>query len=146
MVEVTAAINDAPMGELTFEDEEFDLQRMRDIETARARPGGAATGSWRGTRDRRGRRAHRSADPTGDPEYGYQFDTAVLEAHRGHRLGILLKLDMLHRLAEVEPQLIEIETWNNVDNHPMIDVNEAIGYRLSRTFVTWQRTLDDPDQ
>jgi GNAT superfamily N-acetyltransferase len=32
MIEVTAAINDAPMGELTFEDEVFDLQRMRDVE------------------------------------------------------------------------------------------------------------------
>ncbi len=35
MIEVTAAINDAPMGALTYEDEIFDLQRMRDIETAR---------------------------------------------------------------------------------------------------------------
>ena len=35
MVEVTAAINDAPMGTLTFEDEVFDLGRLQDIETAR---------------------------------------------------------------------------------------------------------------
>ena len=35
LVEVTAAINDAPMGDLTFEDEVFDLARLRDIETAR---------------------------------------------------------------------------------------------------------------
>ena len=30
LVEVTAAINDAPMGDLTYEDEKFDLQRLRD--------------------------------------------------------------------------------------------------------------------
>ena len=35
LVEVTAAINDAPMGDLTFEDEVFDVSRLRDIETAR---------------------------------------------------------------------------------------------------------------
>ena len=34
LVEVTAAINDAPMGDLTYEDEKFDLQRLKDIETA----------------------------------------------------------------------------------------------------------------
>ena len=39
MVEVTAAINDAPMGTLTFEDEVFDLGRLQDIETARERKG-----------------------------------------------------------------------------------------------------------
>ena len=39
MVEVTAAINDAPMGSLTFEDEVFDLGRLQDIETARERKG-----------------------------------------------------------------------------------------------------------
>ena len=40
---MTAAINDAPMGTLTFEDEVFDLQRLRDIETARRAAG--ATGA-----------------------------------------------------------------------------------------------------
>ena len=34
LVEVTAAINDAPMGDLTYEDEKFDTQRLRDFETA----------------------------------------------------------------------------------------------------------------
>ena len=34
-----------------------------------------------------------------------------------------------------------VETWNNVDNHYMIDVNEALGYRLSRIFVVYERTL-----
>ncbi len=35
LVDVTAAINDAPMGDLTFEDEKFDLARLKDMETAR---------------------------------------------------------------------------------------------------------------
>jgi GNAT superfamily N-acetyltransferase len=34
LVDVTAAINDAPMGDLTYEDEKFDLQRLRDNDTA----------------------------------------------------------------------------------------------------------------
>ena len=62
--------------------------------------------------------------------------------HRGHQLGLLLKIDMLRWLAEVEPQLEIIQTWNNVDNRFMINVNEALGYRLSQVFATFERNLD----
>jgi GNAT superfamily N-acetyltransferase len=139
LVEVTAAINDAPMGDLTYEDEKFDMQRLRDLETAMA---------GRGNRAYRVIARHRDSGEVGghtivathplQPEVGGQGDTAVARHHRGHRLGLLLKIDMMHWLAEVEPQLKIIETWNNVDNTFMINVNEALGYRLSRTFNMYE--------
>jgi GNAT superfamily N-acetyltransferase len=139
LVDVTAAINDAPMGDLTFEDEHFDLARLKDIETARV---------GRGDRVYRIVARHRETEEIGGhtvllvnpdrPEFGMQGDTAVGRAHRGHRLGLLVKLDMLHWLAEAEPQLKVIETWNQADNAYMIDVNEAIGYRLNRIFDTYE--------
>jgi GNAT superfamily N-acetyltransferase len=142
LVGVTAAINDAPMGELTYEDEKFDLQRLRDLETA-------ARG--RGDRVYRVIARHRTTGEVGghtvvithplQPEIGGQGDTAVARQHRGHRLGLLLKIDMLRWLAEVEPQLKIIETWNNVDNSFMINVNEALGYRLSRIFNMYELKL-----
>ncbi len=147
MVEVTSAINDAPMGELTFEDEQFDLERIRDTETARERAGlrryrivarEVATGKIGG-------HTELTIEPS-TSRYGIQHDTAVSRAHRGHRLGMRLKLDMLRWLAEAEPQLAVIETWNNIDNRFMIDVNEAMGYRLSRVFDVWQRTLTSTGQ
>jgi RimJ/RimL family protein N-acetyltransferase len=143
LVEVTAAMNDAPMGDLTYEDEKFDQQRLRDLETALI-----------GRRDRGYRviARHRNSGEVGGhtmmvihpllPHVGRQADTAVARHHRGHRLGILLKIDMMRWLAEVEPQLKIIETWNNVDNVLMIKVNEALGYRLSRTFTTYELKLD----
>jgi RimJ/RimL family protein N-acetyltransferase len=73
---------------------------------------------------------------------GMQADTAVARHHRGHRLGLLLKIDMMRWLAHAEPQLTIIETWNNVDNELMIKVNEALGYRLSRVFTTYELRLD----
>ena len=77
-----------------------------------------------------------------DPTRAGQGDTAVHRDHRGHRLGLLLKIEMMRWLAEVEPQITEIiDTWNNADNRYMIDVNEAIGYRLSRVFAMYERTL-----
>ena len=133
MIEVTAAINDAPMGQLTFEDEVFDLQRMRDVEVAR---------EGRGDQSYRVIARHRETGEVGGHtnvvisphrrEVGFQADTAVARSHRGHRLGLLVKIDMMRWLAEAEPQLEVIETWNNADNGFMVSVNEALGYRLSR--------------
>jgi GNAT superfamily N-acetyltransferase len=143
MIEVTAAINDAPMGELTYEDEVFDLQRMLDIEAAR---------KGRGDQSYRVIARHRETGEVGGhtnvvisphrPELGFQADTAVARSHRGHRLGLLVKIDMMRWLAEAEPQLEVVETWNNADNQFMIRVNEAIGYRLSQTYATYELTLD----
>jgi GNAT superfamily N-acetyltransferase len=142
LVEVTAAINDAPMGELTYEDEKFDLQRLRDLETA-------ARG--RGDHVYRVVARHRATGEVGghtvvithplQPDVAGQGDTAVARHHRGHRLGLLLKIDMMHWLTQVEPQLKIIETWNNVDNSFMINVNEALGYRLSRIFNMYELKL-----
>jgi GNAT superfamily N-acetyltransferase len=139
LVEVTAAINDAPMGNLTYEDEKFDLQRLRDFEAAVI---------GRGEREYRVVARHRKTGEAAGhtmvvvhplrPHVGGQADTAVARHHRGHRLGLLLKIDMMRWLAEAEPQLKTIETWNNADNHFMIDVNEAMGYRLSRIFNTYE--------
>ncbi|HEY5787340.1 MAG TPA: GNAT family N-acetyltransferase [Microlunatus sp.] len=142
LVEVTAAINDAPMGDLTFEDEVFDVARLQDIEKAR---------EGRGDRIYRLAARHRQTGVIGGhtvvvvnplrPEHAGQGDTAVHRDHRGHRLGLLLKIEMMRLLAETEPQITEITTWNNADNSYMIDVNEAIGYRLSRVFAMYERTV-----
>jgi GNAT superfamily N-acetyltransferase len=139
MIEVTAAINDAPMGELTYEDEVFDLDRMRDIEVARQ---GREDQSYRVIA------RHRETGEIGGHtnvvisphrrEVGFQADTAVAREHRGHRLGLLVKIDMMRWLAEAEPQLQVVETWNNADNRFMIRVNEALGYRLSQVYATYE--------
>ncbi len=57
--------------------------------------------------------------------------------HRGHRLGLLLKVAMLELLAATEPGLERIATWNAASNAPMIAVNDALGYVVQGTPVTW---------
>ena len=143
LVEVTAAINDAPMGDLTYEDEKFDLHRLQDFETALV---------GRGDCGYRVVARHRTTGEVGGHtvvvtqplrrQFGIQADTAVARQHRGHRLGLLIKIDMMRWLAEAEPQLKVIETWNNVDNTFMINVNEALGYRLSRIFNMYELRLE----
>ena len=68
-----------------------------------------------------------TVDP-GSPEWAFQEMTAVTRPHRGHRLGLLVKVAMLEMLAEVEPQLRRIVTSNAEVNVHMVAVNEALGY------------------
>jgi GNAT superfamily N-acetyltransferase len=77
-------------------------------------------------------------DPA-DPAWGHQQITAVTRKHRGHRLGLLVKIAMLDLLATTEPQLERIQTWNAQDNKHMIAVNEALGYTvLGQPETEWE--------
>jgi GNAT superfamily N-acetyltransferase len=65
------------------------------------------------------------------PGWGFQGLTAVAREHRGHRLGLRLKLAMLHLLARQEPQVKHILTGNAETNAHMIGINEMLGYRVA---------------
>jgi RimJ/RimL family protein N-acetyltransferase len=71
-------------------------------------------------------------------DWGYQGLTAVTRAHRGHRLGMLVKTAMLQRLSELEPQISAVETGNAASNQYMIAVNEQLGFQVTDTFQNWQ--------
>ncbi|HWC37007.1 MAG TPA: hypothetical protein VG476_00690, partial [Acidimicrobiales bacterium] len=65
------------------------------------------------------------------PEWANQAFTAVTRAHRGHKLGLLVKVAMAETLLAAEPGLRWIETWNAASNRYMIAVNEMLGYQVS---------------
>jgi len=76
-----------------------------------------------------------------DPDvagWAFQGLTAVTREHRGHRLGLLVKVAMLEWLAEAEPQLSRIVTGNAAVNKHMIAVNEKLGHRVSDHFQSFE--------
>ena len=129
--EVFNAFNDAPRGE-GIEDEVWDADRVRERTGTLLRLGLMRGYGIAALHDATGEMAGFTAvvvDPE-TPQWGFQQLTAVVKAHRGHRLGLLAKAAMLELLAVAEPQLEWVATGNAAENAHMIAVNEQLGYEV----------------
>ncbi|MCA2225212.1 hypothetical protein [Nonomuraea aurantiaca] len=62
----------------------------------------------------------------------------MLREHRGHRLGLLLKIGNLLWLRDREPHIERLITWNAVSNAHMLAINEAMGYELFDEHKEWR--------
>lgn len=72
------------------------------------------------------------------PEWAAQEDTVVLPSHRGHRLGLLAKIEMMDVLARQAPEVRHVITGNAGQNEHMIAINEQLGYKISSITRTWE--------
>jgi GNAT superfamily N-acetyltransferase len=132
VAQVINAFEDAPRGE-NVQPESWDADRVRERTGAHVRAGLLRAHAVAALHDATGEMAAYTGvivDPT-TPSWGLQELTAVTRAHRGHRLGLLVKTGMLELLAEVEPQVELIMTSNAAANDHMIAVNEQLGYEVS---------------
>ena len=73
------------------------------------------------------------------PEIAAQEDTSVLASHRGHRLGLRLKLAMLGWLRTERPDVEYVDTWNVPENAPMIAINDALGCRRVAETISFRK-------
>ncbi|HEU5129600.1 MAG TPA: GNAT family N-acetyltransferase [Glycomyces sp.] len=134
---------DPPMGEdLDIRPAEWDAARVRDIErTLRER-----AQLQLGTAVRHIETGEVAGYTTilvnpGDEEHAWQDDTIVDPAHRGKRLGTILKIANQRLLREYRPRMRYVHTWNAEVNDHMIGINEAIGYRALCRDVDVQKKL-----
>jgi len=140
---LNAAMADAPHSE-SYEPINWDVNRLRAAEQ-RSVVQGVRDYSVAAIEDRTGEMAALTqvdVDPAGAPGWAYQQLTAVTRPHRGHRLGILLKVAMLEWVATAEPQIRHIVTFNAVPNQYMIAVNEALGHRVSDLFQSFELPVE----
>jgi GNAT superfamily N-acetyltransferase len=68
-----------------------------------------------------------------------QLDTLVLAEHRGHRLGMLLKVANLRALQASGSAPSLVSTFNAEENRHMLNVNEAIGFRPVGHAGCWRK-------
>lgn len=139
---MAAAINDAPTDDLDIEDEVFSADRVRAYEQAQAARGFQLHRVFARHRESGELAGHTVVTVEEErPHLGEQHDTSVVRAHRGHRLGVLLKAEMNLWLREAQPQLETIDTWNAESNNHMIAVNELLGYRVLGRELELQKML-----
>ena len=76
-----------------------------------------------------------------DPGRAYQWGTLVRRDHRGHRLGVALKVANLRLLQHERPDVLRLTTYNAEVNSHMIGVNEALGFVWDETVEEREATL-----
>ncbi len=136
---------DAPSAGLAIDEESWDADRVRKLDELRARSGSLTL------------IAAAQHLPTGRlvafTELSvpapltlavHQQDTLVLREHRGHGLGMLVKLANLEALAYGSPGHPSVITFNAEENRHMLAVNEAIGFVAFAYEGAWQRGVRTP--
>ncbi|MFD2767620.1 GNAT family N-acetyltransferase [Micromonospora eburnea] len=133
---------DAPIGDLEWEPERIDVERLRATER---------TLNARGRRRYHHGMVHEASGrlvawtlidlaPSTD-WHAWQQITIVDPEHRGHRLGLLAKIENLRYVLHHEPALRVIDTWNAAENRHMIAINEQLGFRPVDAWTNWQRAI-----
>lgn len=133
---------EAPRGELEIEPEEWDAERFRAYEqradnmgrhlfvaVARHEASGRIVAFSQLTCSRT------------QPDTAYQWDTLVTRAHRGHKLGALMKIANMRQLERSGLPTERITTFNSVANAPMISVNDELGAEVAGAYVDWRKVF-----
>jgi GNAT superfamily N-acetyltransferase len=133
--------SEAPLGDLDIEPEVWDEARVREREGLLRRSG-------------RRERAAAALAPDGtmvaltemlatehQPEIGWQSGTLVLKEHRGHRLGLAVKVANLRGYQADFPLVRAVHSWNAEENGPMVAINDKLGFRPVEYLVEMQIKL-----
>lgn len=137
----SAVATEAPMGSLGLEPSRAGLQAFRDETAVLAKQGRTRHGAYAVAAD--GRLAGYTDIVTAehDPGRSYQWGTLVLREHRGHQLGLTLKVLNVATLQAKRPDITVVRTWNAESNTHMVGVNEQLGYRAVDRLGEFQKSL-----
>lgn len=132
---------EAPAGDLVIEPEQWDEQRVRDKEERFRHAGRHEVVTAAVTPD--GSVAGLSEILVSDhaPDHGMQGGTLVLRGHRGHRLGLALKVVNQRAVLERFPGCTRIHTWNAGVNDHMNAINDRLGFKTVERLLELQRKL-----
>ena len=132
---------DAPSGALSYEPEIWDVARVRHVEDTWRRAGQSSLVVAARHRASGELAAYTVLQTTADkPWLANQDDTLVAVGHRGHRLGMLIKIRNLRLLRESYPAVRRVLTYNAAENDHMLGINIALGFKPAGYDGEWQRT------
>ena len=119
---------EAPSGDAGLENEFWDPARTRAEETMWAEQGRTPQVSIAVSEDGEVV-GHTQLLFSDDSTNVFQWDTLVLPTHRGHGLGLALKVSTMQAATDLLEGRRRIITYNAAGNEAMIRVNEALGFR-----------------
>ena len=133
---------DAPMGDIDLDEEVWDGDRVRDQWT-RGRAAGRRALESVARHIGSGRLVAYSDVMVmeGQSDLAIQSDTLVLKEHRGHRLGLAVKLANVRALQDELPAVTTVRTWNAESNTHMLAVNQAMGFFVTGYTREWTKAL-----
>jgi GNAT superfamily N-acetyltransferase len=133
---------DSPMGDLVVEAEKVDPERVRAAEEQLIAVGRTAFHTA-AVHEETGRLVAwtRITGDNDSPVQAWQQLTMVDPKHRGHRLGLLVKLENLRFIQAGRPELTGIDTFNASANEHMLAINDTIGFRRVDQWMQWLLTL-----
>jgi len=146
LVESFATINaslmtEAPAGEVEREPEVADVAVLREEEALREQQGRVPYVAVAVDRDGTVVAFTTVMTTVHEPGRGYQWGTVVDRAHRGHRLGIAVKVANLRALQQHDPPVRELFTYNAEVNTHMVAINEALGFVAVERLGEFQKRI-----
>ncbi|OYO13631.1 hypothetical protein CGZ94_11770 [Enemella evansiae] len=143
MTELRARMStDVPAGDLAMEEESWDADRIRYADALQELMGRRTLWMVARHRDSGELAAYTQLSVVDEvPELAWQNDTLVAAAHRGHRLGMRIKLANLAQLREQAPGVRRILTGNADENAHMRSINTTLGFRPAVVGGVWQLEL-----
>lgn len=132
----------APSSRIDYDKEVGEVARVRDVEDLWKRTGqdsGVSAARHKAT----GELAAYSVLQVSEakPWLGNQDDALVAATHRGHRIGMLVKLPNIRRLMAENPAVLRVVTFDAAENDHMLAINVALGFRPTGYDGDWQRLL-----
>jgi GNAT superfamily N-acetyltransferase len=81
--------------------------------------------------------------PAQRPTRADQYDTIEVPAHRGYGISRAIKARMLFELRAAEPHLVDVQTWNALENEPLLQVNAELGFKPDREWREYEADVID---
>ncbi|GAB3946472.1 GNAT family N-acetyltransferase [Corynebacterium tapiri] len=130
---------DAPTGGVEFAHDPWDAERVRSKEEALRQARREHVWTVAFTEDGAPAGYTFLVYPEDGGDFAFQHGTLVLSEHRGHGLGLAMKLANLAQLREVAPHIKRIHTWNASENEWMLRINEQLGSHPTSVLGAWER-------
>ncbi|CUR61099.1 PE-PGRS family protein [metagenome] len=134
-------VTEAPMGDLDVEQEAVSTDAVREQEALLERQGRTKYNTVALAPDGDVVAYSDLATTIHEPGRAYQWGTLVDPAHRGHRLGVAVKVANLRLLQAERPDVARLTTYNAEVNRHMVEVNEAMGFRPVARLGDFQKKL-----